>query len=167
VAWNKSKAHPLGHSLARLLPEESAAPASGAISRPETGCARARARAMDRWKTLVSAQRANKVPAVPSGCRYIFYTRYRQHLQPRAIEFPLVRVVLSFVLPLGPHPALSSPSLCLSPRERVFCRLLVCGLRSKPSGTRDQAYTTSLNSSRAAAESRKNVPPSTHVMQEK
>lgn len=38
-----------------------------------------------RWKTLVSARRANKVVPVRTKCRYIFYTRYRQHLQP-AIE---------------------------------------------------------------------------------
>lgn len=95
-----------------------------------------------RWKTLVSARRANKVVPVRTKCRYIFYTRYRQHLQP-AIE-------LSFALfPPPPSPSraqsttvlllyLSSSSLPSLPRSpsisfsrRVFCQLLVCGLRSE------------------------------------
>lgn len=94
-----------------------------------------------RWKTLVSARRANKVVPVRTKCRYIFYTRYRQHLQP-AIE-------LSFALFSSPSPSrarsttvlslhLSSSSLPSLPRSpsislsrRVFCQLLVCGLRSE------------------------------------
>lgn len=61
-----------------------------------------------RWKTLVSARRANKVVPVRTKCRYIFYTRYRQHLQP-AIE-------LSFALfsPLSVSRAVYHCPLALS-----------------------------------------------------
>lgn len=55
-----------------------------------------------RWKTLVNARRANKVVPVRTKCRYIFYTRYRQHLQP-AIE-------LSFAL--FPPPPFTPRSFC-------------------------------------------------------
>lgn len=72
-----------------------------------------------RWKTLVSARRANKVVPVRTKCRYIFYTRYRQHLQPRSSSF----CSLSLCLRLSVRRVCSlarSSSLCLSPRASVL-----------------------------------------------
>lgn len=94
-----------------------------------------------RWKTLVSARRANKVVPVRTKCRYIFYTRYRQHLQ-LAIELSFALFSTLFVS-RAVHTDLllyfsSSPfSFSLSPAllRRVFCQLLVCGLRSEFRGT--------------------------------
>lgn len=88
-----------------------------------------------RWKTLVSARRANKVVPVRTKCRYIFYTRYRQHLQP-AIElsfaffsplFVSCAVHTDLLLYLSSLPSALSLSLCISFSRRVFCQLLVCG----------------------------------------
>lgn len=69
----------------------------------------------DRWKTLVSARRTNKVVPVRTKCRYIFYTRYRQHLA-AAIEFSFCSLFSSLRLPRGPlcTPCLLSFSLVLS-----------------------------------------------------
>lgn len=97
-------------------------PASSATSW-QTGCGSLKHR-FDRWKTLVSARRANKVVPVRTKCRYIFYTRYRKHLQPRSSSLfcSLFVRLSSFRWALA---------LTLSFLRCVFCRLLVCGLWSK------------------------------------
>lgn len=92
-----------------------------------------------RWKTLVSARRANKVVPVRTKCRYIFYTRYRQHLQPAielsfALFYPPLRLARS--LPLSSCfislPPLFLPFLALLPslsRDVCFanCWYVACG----------------------------------------
>lgn len=84
-----------------------------------------------RWKTLVSARRANKVVPVRTKCRYIFYTRYRQHLQ-SAIELSFV-LFSPLLVPCAVHTDLllylsSPPSPSLS-RDVCFanCWYVACG----------------------------------------
>jgi hypothetical protein len=85
----------------------------------------------DRWKTLVSARWANKVVPVRTKCRYIFYTRYRKHLQPRSSS--LFCSLFASLRPRASTEFLALPplSLSLSFLRCVFCRLVVCGLWSK------------------------------------